>query len=79
MTFFPMLPYENENSEQESNPIPQLLNLYLSRSAFLVSSTDLNKQLFNVKSVFNFLNHRLSIQEIYEFITFSRDRKIIFY
>ena len=61
MTFFPMLPSENENSERESNAIPQSLYLYLSRSAFLVSFIDPNKQLFNVKSVFKFLNHEFSM------------------
>ena len=46
-----------KNSEQESNSMLWSLYLYLSRSAFLVSYTDLNKQLFNVRSVFKFLNH----------------------
>ena len=44
----------NANSERESNPMPYPLYLYLSRSAFLVSFTDPNKQLFNVKYVFKF-------------------------
>ena len=61
MTFFPMVLSVNENSERESNPMPQPLYLYLSRSVFLVSFTDLNKQFFNVKSVFKFLNHGLSM------------------
>ena len=46
----------NENSERESNPMLQLLYLYLCRSAFLVSFTDPNKQLPNLKSVFKFFN-----------------------
>ena len=47
-----MLLFVNENSERESNPLPWLLYLYLSGSAFLVSFIDPSKQLFNVKSVF---------------------------
>ena len=39
MTFFPMLPFVNENFERESNPIPKLIHLYLSRTAKLVSFT----------------------------------------
>ena len=61
MTFFPTLPSVNENSEQKSNPILWPLYLYLPRSPFLISSTDPNKQLFNVKSVFKFLNHGFSM------------------
>ena len=34
---------------------------YLSRSAFLVSFTDINKQLSDVKYVFNFLNYGPSV------------------
>ena len=56
MTFFPKLPSVNKNSKRESNPMLQLLNLYLSRSAFLVGSKDSNKHLSIVKSVFQFLN-----------------------
>ena len=56
-----MLPSENKNSDRESNPMPLPLYLYLSRSAFLVSFKDTNKDLFHVKSVFNFLNHGLSV------------------
>ena len=59
MTFFHMLPCANENSKRESNPMLSLLYLYLFGSAFLVSFTDPNKQLFNVKSVFQFLDHGL--------------------
>ena len=56
MTFFLMVASSNENSERESNPMLQLLYLYLCRSAFLVSFTDPNKQLPNLKSVFKFFN-----------------------
>ena len=45
-----MLLTGNENSEPESSSVLQPLYLYLSRSAFLVSFTDPNKQLPNVKS-----------------------------
>ena len=31
---------------------------------------DSNKPLFNVKSMFKFVNHGLSVQEMYRFITF---------
>ena len=48
----------NENSERGSNPMLLLLYLYLSRSTFLVSFADPNKQLPNVQSVFKFLNCR---------------------
>ena len=51
MKFFPNLPSANKNSEQESNPMLQPLNLHLSTSVFFVSFTDPNKQLFNVKFV----------------------------
>ena len=61
MTFFPTLPSVNKNSEQESDPTSLLQHLYLSGSAFLVSFTDPNKQLFNVKSVFRFLNHGFGV------------------
>ena len=57
----PMLPSVNENSEQKPNPMLQPLYLYLPGSAFLVSFTDANEQLFNVKSVFKFLNHGFSV------------------
>ena len=42
----------------------------LSRSAFLISSKNANKQLINVKSVFKFFNGGPSVYEIYRFITF---------
>ena len=57
MTLFPMLPSANENYERELNPILLLPYLYLSRSAFLISYTGQNNQLFNVKSVFKFCNY----------------------
>ena len=57
MLFFGMLPFVNENSEEESNPMPKLLCSYLSGSPLLVSLANPNKQLFSVKSVFKFLNH----------------------
>ena len=60
MTIFPMVPSVNESSERESNPILEPLCLYLSGSAFLVTFTDPNKQYFNVKFVFQSLNHGLS-------------------
>ena len=56
MTFFPLLPFVNKNSEQESNSIPKPVLLYLFGSAFLVIFTDLNKQLSMVKSMSKFLN-----------------------
>ena len=59
----------NKNYEQESNPMSWPLQLYLSRSAFLVSFTDPDKQLPNVKHVFKFLNDVPSVQEICRFIT----------
>ena len=34
---------------------------YLSGSAFLVSFTDPNKQLFNEKTLFEFLNHGVTV------------------
>ena len=40
---------------------PQPLYLYLSRLGFLVSFANPNKQLFNVKFVFEFLNYRFSV------------------
>ena len=57
MTFFPMLPSVNENSEQKTN----VIYFQLSRSAFLVRFTDPNKQLFNVKNVFQFPYYRFSV------------------
>ena len=65
-----MRPSVNKNSERESNPMPYPLYLYLFGSAFLVRFADPNKQIFNVKSIFKFLNNGLNVQEIYIFITF---------
>ena len=70
MTFFPKLPSVNENSEQESNPTLYLLFLYLPGLAFLVCFTNPNKQLLNVKSVLNSLDHQSSAYKIYRFIIF---------
>ena len=50
ITFFPLLPFVNKNSERESNPMS-----YLYGSAFLVNFTDPNKQLPNVNSMSKFL------------------------
>ena len=58
---FPVLPCVNTNTKQESNPMPEPQYLYLPGSAFLVSYTDSNKQLFNVKPVFEFLNYGFSV------------------
>ena len=55
MTFFPLLPFVNKNSERESNSMSKLAYLYLYESAFLVSFTDPNKQLPNEKSISKFL------------------------
>ena len=46
----------------------QLIYLHLSRSIFLVSFADPNKQLPNVKSVFKSLGHRLNMFEIYIYL-----------
>ena len=61
MTFLPLNPSVNKNSERESNTMPYLLYLYLSGSALLVSTTDPNKQLFNGKSVLKSLEHGSSV------------------
>ena len=61
MTFLPLNPSVNKNSERESNTMPYLLCLYLSGSALLVSTTDPNKQLFNGKSVLKSLEHGSSV------------------
>ena len=60
-TFFPALLSVNGNSERESNAVSQLLYLSLCGSAFLVSFTDPNKQLFNVKSAIKFVKHGFSM------------------
>ena len=56
-----MLLFVIENSERESNPMPQLLYLRLSGSAFLISFTDPNKQLPNVKAMFKSFDHQSSV------------------
>ena len=56
-----MLLFVNENSERESNPMPQLQYLCLSRSAFLITFTDPNKQLPNVKAMFKSFDHQSSV------------------
>ena len=56
-----MLPSGNENSERESNPIPYSVYMYLSGSAFVVSFSDPNKQLPDVKYVFKFPNYGYSV------------------
>ena len=60
-TFFPMLLFVIEECERESNPMPKVLYLYSSGSAFLVSSTDPNKRLYIVKYVIKFLNHEVGV------------------
>ena len=70
MAFFRTLPSVNENYERESNPMLQSLYLYLSGSVFLVSPAYPNKKLFNVKSLFAFVNHGFSVLEVYRFIPF---------
>ena len=57
MTFLPMLPSGNENSERESNLIPYPVYTYLSGSAFLTNLTPPNKQSFTVKSEFKSRDH----------------------
>ena len=57
MTFLPIQPSVNENSERKLNPMLQPLYLYLSGSAFLVIFTDPKKQCFKVKSVLTSRDH----------------------
>ena len=52
-----MLPSGNENSEHESNPIPQTVYTYLSGSAFLANLAPPNKQSFKAKSEFKYIDH----------------------
>ena len=79
IAILPTLTLGNENSKQESNSMPQPIYLYLSRSAFLVSFTDQNKQLPNVKSVFKSIDHgRKRVRNIQIYYLF-RNRKIIIY
>ena len=56
MTFLPMLPSGNENSERESNPIPQPLYTYLSGPAYLTNLTPPNRK-FLVKLGFKSRDH----------------------
>ena len=56
MTLLPTQPSGNENSERESNPIPQPLYSYLSGSAFVSNLTPPNKQFFKAKSESKFRN-----------------------
>ena len=53
--------------------------MYLSRSAFLVSFTDPNKELLNVKSMFKFNYCGHSVYEIYKFITFLGIEILVFF
>ena len=69
--FFPMLSSVHENSTHESNPMSQLLYLYLSGSAFLVSFTAPNKQLSSVQSVFKSFDHVSNLCEVYKLTTFT--------
>ena len=64
-----MLPSVNEKFERESNLMPQLLNLYLSESAFLVGFTEPNKQHPKVKSVFKSRDHVSNSYTIKKFTT----------
>ena len=57
MTWYAIPPSVNGDCERESIPIFYLRYLYLSRSAFLVSFRNPDKQLTNVKSVFKSLAH----------------------
>ena len=61
ITVFPMLPSANENYKRELNPMLRPSYLYLSRSAFLVSYTNRNTHLFNVKYVFKFCKYGLTM------------------
>ena len=78
ITIFPTLPFVNENSERESNPISQLLYLYLSTIAFLVSFTAPNKQLPSVKSVFKSFYDGSSLNVIYKSTVFLRRKETLF-
>ena len=79
MTFYYMLPSANKSSAPESNSMLWLLYLYVSRSTFLVSFTDPNNQLSNIKYVFKLLNCRLGLSKknIYIYYLF-RDINIIY-
>ena len=69
--FFPMLSSVHENSTHESNPMSQLLYLYLSGSAFLFSFTAPNKQLLSVQSAFKSFDHVSNLHEVYKLTTFT--------
>ena len=56
-----MLLSGNENSERESNPIPESVYMYLSGSVLVVSLSDPHKQLPDVKYVFKFPNYGYSV------------------
>ena len=73
-----MLPFVNENFEQESNLMPEPLYLCLSRPAFLVSFTEPNKQLFNVKSLSKFLNYGVSGKKYIDLLLFLGTEILLF-
>ena len=50
----------------------------MSGSVFLVSFRYANKQLFNIKSPIKFLNHGISVSEIYSFVTVLRIEILLF-
>ena len=52
--------------------------MYFPGSAFLVSFTDPNSQLPNVKSVFKYLNDGFSMSEIYRFVAFLGIEVLLF-
>ena len=58
--------------------MPYPLYLYIAGLAFLVSSTDPNKQLFNVKFVFESLNYAFNMSERYRLITFLGREILLF-
>ena len=65
-----MLPSVNENSEQilkESNPKWYPIYLHLSGSTFLVSFTDPNKELFNVKHSIRFPRTGINTKQLKNF------------
>ena len=61
MIFFRKLPSVNRNFDRESNHMLQLLYLYVSGSAILVSFTNPNKRLPTVKSVLKSLDYRFIV------------------
>ena len=63
-----MLPTLNKNSKKESNPMPVPLYLHLLESAFLVSFTDPNNELSNVKFMFNFFLTMELVCRKYEYL-----------